>query len=54
MITPFVIILNILLCGSDTTRKQKIYEGGFPRDFVEKEGLRGISEKTRFVVICLS
>ena len=37
-----------------TTRKQKIYKGGFPRDFVVKVGLQGISEKTRFVVKHLS
>ncbi|WZZ60091.1 hypothetical protein YC2023_060198 [Brassica napus] len=33
-----------------TTRKNKFNEGGFPREFVVKEALRGISEETRFVV----
>ena len=33
-----------------TTRKHKLNEGGFPREFVVKEALRGISEETRFVV----
>ena len=35
----------------DTTRKPKFNDSGFPREFVVKEGLRGISEETGFVVI---
>ena len=31
-----------------TTRKHKFNDGGFPREFVVKEGLRGISEETGF------
>ena len=37
-----------------TARKQKIYEGGFPREFVVKASLRRITEETRFVVKRLS
>ena len=36
------------------TRKQKIYKGVFPREFVVKASLRGITEETRFVVKRLS
>ena len=53
-----IVLLQIIAFSKivlyNTTRKQKIYEGGFPRDFVVKAVLRGISEKIRFVVIRLS
>ena len=34
----------------NTTTKHKFNDRSIPRDFVVKEGLRGISEETRFVV----
>ena len=37
--------------SGNTTKNHKFNDSGFPREFVVKESLRGISEETGFVVI---
>ena len=59
MSLPQVVLLTLMILMKKlmmlfTTRKQKIYEGGFPREFVVKASLRRITEETRFVVKRLS